>query len=166
VPEGFAVYSFDHRGHGRSPGQRGHINDFAQFRGDVNAFLETVAAQEPERPLFLMGHSLGGLIVLDYVLHHPQGLQGVIASAPAVGEIAAAAQWCQAHAAELALPLLILHGDADRLTEPDGSRRFFDKVTHPHKERLVYQGGYHESHNDIHWQQVAIDLERWLVQHI
>lgn len=88
------------------------------------------------------------------------------ASARLSTEIAAAAQWCQAHAAELALPLLILHGDADRLTEPDGSRRFFDKVTHPDKERLVYQGGYHESHNDIHWQQAMNDLERWLGQHI
>ncbi len=87
VPKGFAVWGFDHRGHGRSPGQRGYINEWAEFREDVHAFLQMVAGQEPGRPLFLMGHSMGGLIVLDYALHHPEGLNGVIASGPALGQV-------------------------------------------------------------------------------
>ncbi len=84
VPNGYAVYSFDHRGHGRSPGQRGHINSWTEFREDVRAFLKMVAGQEPQRPLFLMGHSLGGLIVLEYALRYPKedGLKGVVASSP------------------------------------------------------------------------------------
>ncbi len=86
VPKGYAVYGFDHRGHGRSPGQRGYINRWEEFRQDVHQFLEWVRAQEPDRPLFLMGHSMGGLIVLEYALHEPEGLRGVIASAPLLAQ--------------------------------------------------------------------------------
>ncbi len=87
VPDGFTVYGFDLRGHGRSPGQRGAINSFSEYVEDVKAYLQFVAAQEPGRPLFLYGHSLGGLIVLNYVEHYPQGLKGVISSGPAVGKL-------------------------------------------------------------------------------
>lgn len=85
VPRGYAIYSFDHRGHGRSPGLRGHINKWAELRGDVQNFVQMVATQAAERPLFLFGHSLGGLIVAEYVLHHAEGLHGVLISAPALG---------------------------------------------------------------------------------
>ena len=56
VPKGYAAYTFDLRGCGRSPGQRGHINSFAEFREDVKAFLQWVASQQPDKPLFLLGH--------------------------------------------------------------------------------------------------------------
>lgn len=85
ILRGFAVYALDHRGHGRSPGQRGHINNFAEFHGDVKAFVSMVGEHMAGTPLFIMGHSMGGLITLDYVLRHPEGLQGVISSAPGLG---------------------------------------------------------------------------------
>ena len=69
VSRGHAVYALDLRGHGRSPGQRGHLMAWTEYREDVRAFVSTVAAREPGRPLFTYGHSMGGLIVLDYVLH-------------------------------------------------------------------------------------------------
>jgi len=84
APLNYAIYSFDHRGHGRSPGKRGHINAWSEFRGDVRLFLKMVREQEPDCPLFLMGHSMGGLIVLEYALRYPDGLRGVIASSPAL----------------------------------------------------------------------------------
>ncbi len=86
VPRGYAVYAFDLRGHGRSPGPRGHINSWQEFRGDVVAFLQTVREYEDATPIFLYGHSMGGLIVLDYALHHPEGLRGVIASGPVLAQ--------------------------------------------------------------------------------
>jgi len=86
VPKGYAIYAFDLRGHGRSPGQRSYINRWAEYREDVRAFLTFVQEQEPGRPLFLMGHSMGGLIVLEYTLHYPEGLQGVIGSGPALAQ--------------------------------------------------------------------------------
>ncbi|GAC1506745.1 MAG: monoacylglycerol lipase [Chloroflexota bacterium] len=81
VPRGYAVYALDHRGHGRSPGPRGHISEWSEFRGDVRAFVNLVHGRHDE-PLFLYGHSMGGLIVLDYGLHDPSGLAGAIVSGP------------------------------------------------------------------------------------
>ena len=82
---GFAVHGFDLRGHGRSPGKRGHIDAWSDYRGDVAAYLDQVRAVEaPGTPIVLYGHSLGGAIVLEYGLRGPDGLTGVIASSPAL----------------------------------------------------------------------------------
>jgi alpha-beta hydrolase superfamily lysophospholipase len=86
VPRGYAVYGFDLRGHGGSPGSRGHVSRWSEHREDTRAFVGMVAREEAGLPLFLMGHSLGGLIVLEYVLHEPDGLAGVIASGPLLGD--------------------------------------------------------------------------------
>ena len=85
VSRGYAVHSYDHRGHGKSPGQRGHINAWSEFREDLRAFIAQVRVEFPDPPTFLVGHSMGGLMVLDYALHYPAGLQGVISSGPALG---------------------------------------------------------------------------------
>lgn len=82
VPAGYKLYAFDHRGHGRSPGPRGHVNRWQDFREDVRAFLTLIRKQEAGKPLFLFGHSLGGLIALNFALHEPAGLDGLIISAP------------------------------------------------------------------------------------
>jgi acylglycerol lipase len=84
VPRGYALYGFDHRGHGRSPGRRGHINAWSEYRDDVRAFLQVARQQQPRLPVFLFGHSLGGLIVLEYVCRGSDGLAGVVASGPAL----------------------------------------------------------------------------------
>lgn len=81
---GFAIGMADLRGFGRSPGPRGHINHWDDYRADAAAIVGLAASLAPGRPLFLFGHSMGGLIVLDYALHHPEGLWGVIASGPAL----------------------------------------------------------------------------------
>ena len=75
-----AVFAFDLRGHGKSDGRRGHMNSMAEYRGDVSAFLAWVDSQLPDIPKFIFGHSMGSLVVLDYVLRHPQGLAGTIIS--------------------------------------------------------------------------------------
>ena len=77
---GFAVCAFDLRGHGRSGGQRGHIDRWSQYRDDVMAYLEQVKTRYPGLPVFIYGHSLGALIVTEYVLWHPAGLEGMIVS--------------------------------------------------------------------------------------
>lgn len=87
VPLGLAVYGFDLRGHGRSPGPRGHINSWKEYREDVHRFLEFVRSRYPDTALFVYAHSMGGLIGLDAVLHQPVGIRGLIASAPALGGI-------------------------------------------------------------------------------
>ncbi|MBD2625792.1 alpha/beta hydrolase [Trichormus variabilis] len=228
LPKQYAVYGLDLRGHGQSPGQRGYINTWAEFRDDVRAFLEMIQKQQPGCPIFLFGHSMGGMIVLDYTLHYPQdasALQGVIAFAPSIGEVGvspirvllgkmlsrvwprfslntgldktagsrneeivtsytqdnlrhtratarfsteffATLAWIHAHAAEWQVPLLILHGGADRVALPGGSELFYQRVTYPDKQRIEYPGAYHDLHCDINYHQVLTDLETWMDQHL
>ncbi|MBD2461368.1 lysophospholipase [Oscillatoria sp. FACHB-1407] len=88
VPKGYAVYTYDARGNGRSPGQRGYINAWSEFREDLRLFLQWVRSQEPDSPVFLLGHSVGAVVVLDYglrCLEEAKTLQGVIISAPIIG---------------------------------------------------------------------------------
>jgi alpha-beta hydrolase superfamily lysophospholipase len=85
--QGFATYAYDMRGNGRSPGQRAYLNGWHEFRGDLDAFLTLVREAEPDLPLFVLGHSLGGLVVLDYALEHPEKIAGVIAAAPPLGKV-------------------------------------------------------------------------------
>lgn len=85
VPRGYTVYAYDLRGHGRSPGKRGNIRSWAEFREDQAAFMHFVSGQEPGRPVFAYGHSLGGTIILDIVLRSPEGPKGIVISAPVLG---------------------------------------------------------------------------------
>lgn len=75
---GIAVHGFDLRGFGRSPGRKGHIVSWNQYREDVRAFVQMMMAQTSSIPLFLLGYSLGAGIVLDYVMRDPTGLRGAI----------------------------------------------------------------------------------------
>lgn len=85
VDRDYIIYSFDLRGHGRSPGQRGYINSWAEYRADLAAFLQLVRTQKSQLPLFLIGQSLGGTIALDYLLSESPQLQGLILMSPALG---------------------------------------------------------------------------------
>lgn len=87
VPHGIRVMTVDLRGNGQSDGQRGHIEEWADYRHDVEAFVADILATDPTTPLFLYGHSMGGLVVLEYVLQEPKlPLQGVITSSPFLSE--------------------------------------------------------------------------------
>lgn len=69
VPEGYALYGYDLRGHGRSPGQRGYVHRWADYRNDLAAYITMVQQQHPTVPCFLLAHSLGSIITLDYALY-------------------------------------------------------------------------------------------------
>ena len=88
VPRSYAIYALDHRGHGRSDGQRGYISDWSDFREDLRTLVTMVQQEIGGLPLFLFCHSMGGVIGLDYCLRYPEGLAGVVASAPAIGAVA------------------------------------------------------------------------------
>jgi alpha-beta hydrolase superfamily lysophospholipase len=85
VPAGYAIYALDHRGHGRSEGPRGHVGRFAEFVADLHAMRVRVEAEQRGKPLFLLGHSMGGLIAVRYLLSHASGVTGAILSSPAFG---------------------------------------------------------------------------------
>jgi alpha-beta hydrolase superfamily lysophospholipase len=222
---GVAVYAFDMRGNGRSPGQRAYVRRWDEYREDLGAFVQQVKRWEPTFPLFLLGNSLGGLVVLEYVLRHPQGIAGAIAVATPLGqlgvppmlmalgrlfsrllprfslsvgmdlsglardpsivaavvadplfhrrgtarlstEVTSAIARAQSSAEHLALPLLMLHGSADRMVPPDGSRSFFAKVRHPDREYREYPGAYHGLFADWGFDKVLEDVERWIDAHL
>ncbi len=93
VPRGYAVYAIDLRGHGRSDGRRGHVDRFEDYFTDVSTLLGFTRNDAPDRPVFLLGHSMGGLIVLAYALRHPEGLAGVISSGAALRLAMAVPGW-------------------------------------------------------------------------
>ncbi|WP_314002242.1 lysophospholipase [uncultured Paenibacillus sp.] len=81
---GCTVYAPDLRGHGRSPGTRGFIRSWDEYREDLHALRTRIDAEQPSLPLYLMAHSLGGVISLDYVVRHGAGVAGLAAIAPAI----------------------------------------------------------------------------------
>jgi alpha-beta hydrolase superfamily lysophospholipase len=220
-----ALYAYDMRGNGRSPGQRAYLRSWREFRDDLGAFVGRVREWEGDLPLFLLGNSLGGLVVLDYALDHAAGLAGVIAAAPPLGrlsvppvlmalgrlmsrviprfslqvgmdltglardpsvrdtvladpyfhrrgtarlstEVTAAIARVHQRAADLSVPVLILHGSADRMVPPEGSRSFFAKLHHVDREFREYPEAYHALFADLNHAEVLGDLERWLEAHI
>lgn len=82
--QGFAVYALDHEGHGHSQGLRGYINRFEDFLNTLDQYCDEVAAQHPGSKLFLVGHSMGGVISTAYLLEHQQKLAGCILSGAAL----------------------------------------------------------------------------------
>jgi alpha-beta hydrolase superfamily lysophospholipase len=87
VPRGYGVYAFDQRGNGRSPGQRGWVKEWKEYREDLRLFLDRVGREVGGLPLFLYGSSVGGLLVLEYAIRNPAGLAGVIASGPTLAPV-------------------------------------------------------------------------------
>jgi alpha-beta hydrolase superfamily lysophospholipase len=78
---GFSCRLFDLRGHGRSRGSRGHVADFELYRHDLDLVLESDGWSR-DVPSLLFGHSLGGLIALEYVLHRPDRFDWLAVSSP------------------------------------------------------------------------------------
>jgi len=88
VPDGWAVYGLDQRGHGLSGGRRAHIERYADLPTDFDVFRRAVFDRHPDLPVVLLGHSMGGQIALAYALDHQDDLVGLVLSASALaGEV-------------------------------------------------------------------------------
>lgn len=80
---GYECCLFDLRGHGVSGGRRGHVARFADYREDLRLVARAAGSDRPPGvPLILLGHSLGGLISLDFVIHHPETFSALAVSSP------------------------------------------------------------------------------------
>jgi alpha-beta hydrolase superfamily lysophospholipase len=84
VASGYAVYALDHRGHGRSAGQRANIDRFAYLVSDLGTFSGRAQREHPGAHVFLFGHSMGGAIALACALRYKGSLKGLVLSAPAL----------------------------------------------------------------------------------
>lgn len=200
---GFDVYGFDQRGHGRSLGARG-VEDMRETVADHRA----ARARLNGRPLFLFGHSLGGLVTAASAAQDQSDVAGVILSAPALllaapahlraiagvvamfapsarlvppldidglsripAEVAAyradpmisdtrvpaktgataiaVAEAAWARYPHWKLPTLVLHGEQDRATNPEGSKNFAAMIASADKRLVLYPEGRHELLNDL-----------------
>jgi alpha-beta hydrolase superfamily lysophospholipase len=81
---GCAVHAYDQRGHGRSAGERGHVDRFDDFLDDLDALLARVRAEHPGLPVFVVGHSMGGLVVAAWTVDRAPDVAGVVTSGAAL----------------------------------------------------------------------------------
>lgn len=84
VPLGYAVYSIDHLGHGKSGGTRVYVKEFDDYIDTLSVYVDMVHKWQPGRSLFLVGHSMGALISALFLLDHQAELAGAILSGPSV----------------------------------------------------------------------------------
>ncbi|HXT99785.1 MAG TPA: lysophospholipase [Polyangia bacterium] len=78
VSNGLAVYALDHRGRGKSAGERFFVETFDDYVADLAKFVTIVKTREPDLPVFMLGHSAGGVIACLYALEHQGELAGLI----------------------------------------------------------------------------------------
>lgn len=84
VSLGYAVYGVDHIGHGRSSGTRVYVERFEDYTHTLKTYFDMVRHWQPDKPIFLVGHSMGGLIGAVYLFDHQAELTGAVLSGPAV----------------------------------------------------------------------------------
>ncbi len=226
VPQGFAVYALDHRGHGHSDGQRAYVERFAHYVHDLDTFFEMTLAQHPGCQVFMLGHSMGGTISLAYALRHQAKLDGLALSAPGIqvgqgispftvlvckllstlvpkmgvqaldqgaisrdpetvarydsdplvyrgkiparlgAELLKTMQSFADRVPQLHLPVLIMHGGADQIAHPQGSRWLYETAGSADKTLYIYEGYYHEIFNELGRERVLADLSKWLSDHL
>ena len=222
VPQGYAVYAPDHRGHGKSEGQRVYVERFTHFLDDLKTFFDMVRGWHPDLKIFLLGHSMGGAVSIAYALRHQDELEGLILSGAAIkagedispllllvgkilsvilpkmgvaaldistlsrdpetiaaynddplvhqgkmtarlgAETIATLESFSKQASQLRLPILIMHGGADKITDPQGSQWLYETVSSAVKTLKIYEGHYHEIFNDLGREQVLADVQAWL----
>jgi alpha-beta hydrolase superfamily lysophospholipase len=78
LASGLAVYALDLRGRGKSDGERYYVEKFAEYQSDVNLLVNLARTREPGLPLFMLGHSAGGVIACNYVLDHQADFAGLV----------------------------------------------------------------------------------------
>ena len=219
---GYAVYAADLRGHGRSDGRRCFVRSLDQCLDDLDVLVDDVRRRRPDKPLFLMGHSLGGLIAVRWCMTRDPDLRGLVLSAPALrlpddlfpilrhvagwvgrlfprlgvvrmgganisrdpavverfradplvfhgrfpaGTGAAVFRAIRQAAGRLdaiRLPLLVLHGTADRVCSAAGSRELCRAAASQDKLLHLYEGLYHELLSEPERDAVLADLTAWL----
>lgn len=218
--DGYATIAFDHRGHGKSSGPRGHVPSYDAFMDDVARLLDEAARRYPGRPRVLYGQSMGGNLAINYALRRRPALAGVVATSPwlrlafeppplklALGRmmdrilpsfsqasgldttaisrdpaavraydddplnhdrisarlfngVYGAGLWALHHAAEFPLPLLLLHGGADRITSAAASREFAARA--PGCTFRQWDACYHEIHNEPERDVMLDYVKNWL----
>jgi len=78
VASGFATYALDHRGRGKSGGERFYVEHFSDWLEDVDKLVGIARSENPEMPVYILGHSVGGVIASSYVYEHQREIAGLV----------------------------------------------------------------------------------------
>lgn len=89
---GFAAYALDHRGRGNSEGERFYVEEFSDYLADVDTLVKIARTENPGLPIYVLGHSAGGVIASSYVFEHQSEIDGLI---------------CESFAFDVGLPHLV-----------------------------------------------------------
>jgi alpha-beta hydrolase superfamily lysophospholipase len=220
VMRGLAAYALDLRGRGQSEGERFYVEKFSDYVNDVARFVQIAKQREPGLPVFLLGHSAGGVVSCIYTLEHQAELAGLICESfafqvPApdialsvlkgishvaphahvlklknedfsrdpkivemmnkdplianevqptqtVAEMVRADERLKKEFPLIKLPLLVMHGTADKATKPSGSRLFHETAGSADKTLKIYEGAYHDVLNDTDKQVAMTDILSWI----
>lgn len=80
--DNYDTVGYDRRGHGKSEGKRGHTTNYEAFLEEIDELLDYIRKRYPNKPIILYGHSMGGNLVLSYMLRRKPDIKGIVASAP------------------------------------------------------------------------------------
>lgn len=220
VARGFAVFALDLRGRGKSEGERFYVEDVADYVADVSGTIAIAKARHAGLPVYLLGHSAGGVVSCTYALEHQDEIDGLICESfafqvPAPGFVLSAIKGLS-HIAprlgvltlhmkdftrdpaalaaldadpltkdetqpaatvaalvraderlhdsfeQITLPVLILHGTADKATVCQGSEYFHEHAGSADKTLKLYKEHYHDLLNDIGKETVFADIAGWI----
>jgi hypothetical protein len=157
---GFAVLGIDYRGFGQSspllPGE-------AEATEDALAAWRWLAAQHPQSPRYVFGHSLGGAIAVNLAAQvaDERGLI-VEGSFPSIREVVSTFKWgwlpvgplitqrfeAGERIGQVGAPVLVVHGSEDRLIRPELGRRLYEQAAEP-KRFVLVEGGSHHNTNSL-----------------
>lgn len=132
---GYAVYAYDQRGHGDSAGDRVWVGHFSDLTDDLGAFVQRVQSEQPGKPFFLFGHSMGGAVVTLYTIQKQPKANGLVLSAAALKTDAGAGLRGSVHLFSTIAPTLAVF----ELKDEDFSRdkAVVDSMKH---DPLIYDG--------------------------
>ncbi|KAL1471514.1 hypothetical protein MTO96_039903 [Rhipicephalus appendiculatus] len=179
---GCYVFAHDHVGHGLSEGRRAMVKSADVYVDDILKHVDTERSRFSNKPVYLVGHSMGGLLVVMAAQRRPHDFAGLVLVAPFtrnrqgsrtrvsgrlrriwVAAIIPALETAVEQANHVELPIFIQHGTADKVCDPEASKVFFDKVASKDKTMKTYPEAYHDLLCDIEdvRQQVLKDIVDW-----
>jgi acylglycerol lipase len=78
LSSGLSVYALDYRGRGKSDGERYYVDKFSEYQGDLDLTVKLARSRDRGLPVFILGHSAGGVIACNYVLDNQADIAGLI----------------------------------------------------------------------------------------
>lgn len=80
--KGYTIYRYDQRGHGRTKGEKGFVKDWKDLIWDLDKFIKKIKLENPHKPIFIVGFSMGGFVAVNYAIINKCQVDGLVLIAP------------------------------------------------------------------------------------